>query len=137
MTTQFQRDRAARKLISIFILCVLCALCGKTVFGQTYVASFTPDTNSAPADSFHLWYQPENASDTNRWFWISETPGTNTSLQFTAPASNPARLAVTANIGATNQSAYSEAYLFDTNNFVVAKQLNLFPPRFLKVTRKP
>jgi len=134
MTTPHQRDKKTRKLLLALLIGLAC---GVIANAQEYVASFTPDTdtNNATAESFHLWYQPANASDTNRWFWLGETTSTN--INFAAPASNPALLAVTANIGATNQSAYSETYLFDTNNFVVAKQLKLFPPRFLKITRKP
>ena len=108
---------------------------GCAAHAQTFEVTFTPATNGDAADSFHLWYQPVNASDTNKWFWLGQS-ATN-AITFAAPASNPCLLAVTANLGSTNQSAYSEPYLFDTNNFVVAKQLNLFPPRFLKVTRKP
>jgi len=133
MTTPHQRTTARRKLLLALLIGLAC---GVIAHGQEYVASYTPstDTNAAPVVSFNLWYQQPNASDTNRWFWLGESTGTN--ISFAAPAINPALLSVTAN-DITNQSAYSETYLFDTNNFVVAKQLKLFPPRFLKITRKP
>ena len=127
------KEKGTSPLRAVWLVILWGVIC-HAAFGQSFNASFTPDTNSATAKSFNLWYQPPSAADTNVWYWLGESASTN--ISFSAPASNPALLSVTAN-NSTNQSAYSETYLFDTNNFTVAKQLKLFPPRFLKVTRKP
>ena len=132
MTTAHQRIKGARKLVLALAIGVLI---GVIAHAQTYTASFTPstDTNALPQEKYALQYQPINSSDTNRWFWIGESAGTN--IDFTAPASNPVLLSVIS-VAGTNESVPSEPYLFDTNNFTKARQMSLFPPGFLKVKRK-
>lgn len=133
MTTIYQREKGARKLVLALAISVLI---GIAAHAQTYTASFTPstDTNALTPEKYALQYQPVNFSDTNRWLWIAESAGTN--IDFSAPASNPVLLTVIS-VAGTNESEPSEPFLFDTNNYVVAKQLKLFPPRWGKVTRKP
>ena len=135
MRTPHQRNRAFVKPLAIFAASVLaCALARS----QDFTLSFVADTNSAPVEKYGMVAAPTNAVWMDEGKWIGECAGYTNQIGFKASQIpfNPCLIAVQA-VNGTNKSAWSETYLFDTNNFVVAKQLNLFPPRFLKVTRKP
>ena len=102
MTTPHQRITAARKLLGIFILCVLCVLCGKMAFGQmpptNTVRMFTGPRVPVPVATnvvfswntyTNVWieiYSSTNLASTN-WTFYTNLPISST--QFVAPVAFP------------------------------------------------
>lgn len=150
MTTSHHRIKGTRKLI---LALAIGLLCGVIAQAQDYkIVNLTPPTNVVdviyyngwaatndwPLATQNVWAQNVVTADTNYWKWVASTSPGATNMDFSATnlPGNPCWLSFTMDAG-TNQSERWTGLYFDTNYFLVGKQLKLFPPRGGKILRKP